>query len=87
MYVIQVSGTNTDNVIGKSATNQVIVPADRCVWVQAYNESATANNDHYTISTVRFYDGSTANGTALNASNTYQLGFVGKTGRFVPITV
>ena len=56
----------------------VIYPADRCTWV----ESAAAGGG-YSIGTAKFYDGATAGGTALTSP---ELGFIGKSGRFVKIS-
>ena len=82
MYVIQVAGDTEDAVIGKTTTNVVLVPADRCVWTTTYNSTAGA----YQLSNVRFYDGNAANGNALENNHDYQLGYVGKSGRFVGIS-
>ena len=53
-------------------------PADRCVWSQSYN----ANTRQYTITSARFF-GITAGGAAITNP---ELGHIGKSGRFVPIT-
>ena len=55
-----------------------LFPADRCSWQQADSSDGIG----YTINTVRFY-GSTGNAVTLTAA---VLGFIGKSGRFVPIT-
>ena len=58
-------------------------PADRCTFVTAYDTDIGS----YRISaspTPRFYDGATANGTAIGTPAT--LGYLGKSGRFVPMT-
>jgi hypothetical protein len=53
----------------------VIYPADRCSWKQA-----AASGGGYSINTAKFYDGATAGGAALTGP---ELGYIGKTGRFV----
>ena len=100
MYVIQVNATrNTGSsdvydvgghVLGTTAnaTISIIIPADRCSWVQGDTVGGG-----YSISDVRFYDGEdpdgeTASGDAVPASVTVQtrLGYIGKSGRFTAMT-
>ena len=63
---------------GIPATQVHNFPADRCVWSQSYN----ANERSYTITGARFF------GTAAPAAviSNAELGYIGKSGRFVPIT-
>ena len=53
-------------------------PADRCVWSQSYD----ANERSYTITGARFF----GNGSTSAAIQNAELGYIGKSGRFVPIT-
>ena len=53
-------------------------PADRCVWSQSYN----ATEDQYQITGARFI-GSTAPAASITNA---ELGYIGKSGRFVAIT-
>ena len=53
-------------------------PADRCVWSQSYN----ATQNQYQITGARFF----GNGTTSAAIQNAELGYIGKSGRFVPIT-
>ena len=53
-------------------------PADRCVWSQSYD----ANAREYTITGARFFGNGASSAPISNA----QLGYIGKSGRFVPIT-
>lgn len=55
---------------------QKIYPADRCTWRQNYTGS------NYEITDATFFDGVTANGVDLSDA---QLGYIGKSGRFVEI--
>ena len=54
-----------------------IFPADKCVWGQIYNGSAT----EYQIQGAYFFSG---NVNAVQIQNP-QLGYIGKSGRFVEI--
>lgn len=63
----------------KHDTSGVIYPADRCSWI----DSEISTYD-YRIKSVKFYDGHDDNGSDL--TDRCYLGFVHKTGRFVPIT-
>ena len=62
---------------GVRAGNTEIHPADRCTWRQA----AVATGG-YEVNNVVFYPGNAA-GEAVTQP---ELGFIGKSGRFVPIT-
>ena len=69
--------------------DRVIFPADRCTWVS----EASIDGTGYAISEAIFYDGVTASGIALTSTSipgghvgTVRLGYIGKSGRFVPIT-
>ena len=53
-------------------------PADRCVWAQSYSQTT----QQYTITSARFF-GNTSPGAAIGNA---ELGYIGKSGRFVPIT-
>lgn len=86
MMVIKYRNRSGSAVGPFSAPSDHIIPADRCTWIQ----DAYADGE-YSISDVVFYDGSTANGVALDISGgggggSVELGFIGKSGRFVAIT-
>ena len=61
-----------------AAPNVHNFPADRCVWSQSYN----ANTRQYVITSARFF-GNTAPGAPIQNA---ELGYIGKSGRFVAIT-
>ena len=60
-------------------------PADRCSWEQTAN-----SNGGYDITNARFFAGNDADGVALGSTTgvtaVVELGYIGKSGRFVPIT-
>lgn len=59
-----------------------LFPADRCTWTTQYN--ATTRN--YEITIAEFYPGN-GNAASLNGTNrVVELGYIGKSGRFVEIT-
>lgn len=64
-----------------------IWPADRCSWVQSYEEGQT----EYRIGSAVFYPGAdtiiagATTSAAHGITNNPQLGFIGKSGRFVAI--
>ena len=72
----------------ETITNTRIYPADRCAW----NDVPSSDGRGYTIADAIFYTG----GTQPGANNTVNpltisieeavLGYIGKSGRFVPIT-
>ena len=83
MYVIQVTGSDAIAGINKTATNTIILPADRCTWTDA---GYIAADNQYGISNVNFYPGN-AGAVSVTGSNTdVQLGYIGKSGRFVGIS-
>ena len=53
-------------------------PADRCVWSQSYD----GTDRQYRITGARFF----GNGATSAAIENAELGYIGKSGRFVPIT-
>ena len=57
-----------------------IWPADRCTWQSTYSSTT----DQYEISSPLFYNGSSATGVSLGTA--VQLGYIGKSGRFVGIS-
>ena len=63
---------------------RTIYPADRCTWQQVNNTATTTNAASISINGPRFYDGQTAGGTVI--AGEVQLGFIGKSGRFVRIS-
>ena len=66
---------------GAAAITQVgrIHPADRCIWTQS-QETGTSN---YVIANAFFVAGN----ATYNAIANPELGYIGKTGRFVGMTV
>ena len=73
MYVISFNDS--------SATATTFYPADRCTWEQ---EQLT---NGYQVSNVMFYPGNAAAVDLTGESgDMITLGYIGKTGRFVPIT-
>ena len=83
MYVIQVSGTGAVSGINKTATNVVILPADRCTWTDS---GYIAADQQYGISNVNFYPGNAGAVSVTGSNIDVQLGYIGKSGRFVGIT-
>ena len=81
MMVIQF-GNNATAVSGIAAANAtVILPADRCIWTQSANSSGG-----YDISAVHYADGSGAPTSLAGTGRTFELGYIGKSGRFVQIS-
>ena len=84
--VIQVINTTaSDATIGGIVFNQDsthILPADRCTWTYGYNPTSR----QYQISNVNFFSTETTDliGTIPNTFDS-QLGYIGKSGRFVAI--
>ena len=74
--------------INPAATGEAtrIYPADRCSWVQT-DAPASSAPGQYSISSVTVYRGND-NGENVGTAtgDTTQLGVIGKTGRFTPIT-
>ena len=80
MYVIRVYGSGSDTNIHKNADTDRFVPADRCTW----DIEPSSDGTGYSISRVVFYDGAGANGDGISATNnSFQFGYIGKSGRFV----
>ena len=86
MYVIEVQ-VRAGNITGLHIENGQthIFPADRCTWVS--NEDASGG---YFINDVVFFTGDAAGvelaGGSGATTNKFTLGYIGKTGRFTPIT-
>lgn len=81
MYVIQAGGTDTDGTL---------YPADRCTFVTTYVESKGGYQiDIIANKSPIFYDGVSSSHTTIpsSASNRARLGYIGKNGRFVAMTV
>ena len=83
MYVIQVTGSDAIAGINKTATNTVILPADRCTWTDA---GYIAADNQYAISNVNFYPGNAGSVSVTGSNTDVQLGYIGKSGRFVGIS-
>ena len=64
MYVIQVTGSDAITGINKTATNTVILPADRCTW-----SDGGYTDQQYGIAEVRFYPGN-AGSVSVTGTNT-----------------
>ena len=75
MMVIR--GTLQANFQGITQGNPHLFPADRCVW----NQGDATNREGYRIDTAYFFPG---NADAVQVMNP-QLGYIGKSGRFVEI--
>ena len=56
----------------------VLYPADRCTWTHSYDSTT----QQYDIDTVTFYGVDSTIDVGSNAT----LGYIGKSGRFVPIS-
>ena len=70
--------------IGSIAAGTVgIFPADRCVWTQGTVNNSQGYQDNYTVVSAEFVAG---NATYVALTNP-ELGYIGKTGRFVGMTV
>ena len=78
MYVIRAQNSAAEGVPAATGTTFNIFPADRCTWQQTYNSTGK----YYSISNARFF----GNGTTAVTLTSAELGYIGKTGRFVPIT-
>ena len=70
-----------------NTTTDYIFPAAMCSWTQAVG----ADGVGYDITNVRFWPGSAVNLTGVQNADalpfaTAELGFIGKTGRFVKMT-
>ena len=83
MMVIRAQNSGDRGIPAASGNNFNIFPADRCTWRQV---DTTEFSGGYSITAARFIGlgGDTAN-TALTLSNP-ELGFIGKSGRFVAIS-
>ena len=75
----------------RSGTNGNIFPADRCTWAQSVQPDGTSN---YSIENAVFYPGASVDGVlGLTSPATHvtignpELGYIGKSGRFVGMTV
>ena len=79
----QITSATEAAALGIPANTNHIFPADRCVWTQ----NAAAGGG-YNITTVRYFPGVTLTGSTSNnhvVVDTAQLGYIGKSGRFVEI--
>lgn len=95
MMVLEVRNTSGTPVplanaggISLGTVHELLFPADRCVWEVDYD----AANNQYEIVAAYFYGNATGAGTAgapatlHGADRIVRLGYLGKSGRFVPIT-
>ena len=97
MYVIRVSNDtgNTHTIAGVEILDgdQAYFPADRCVWKYFGVGAQDYQNGQYDINRVFFFPGNQTDGVSLNNDGTASgtmattLGVIGKTGRFVGMTV
>ena len=62
--------------------DKTIFPADRCTWRQVDNTGSG-----YAIEDVRFYPGNAVANNLSGANLSNMLGFIGKSGRFVAISL
>ena len=82
--ILNVSGSD-GTIAGMPIPNgeAALFPADRCAWTFNYNAAA----NEYQITDARFYDGVATGGVDLVVTGfSGHLGYIGKSGRFVPIT-
>ena len=75
----------------RSGTNGNIFPADRCTWAQS---AQAAGDSNYSIENAVFYPGASVNNVlGITTAATHipigepELGYIGKSGRFVGMTV
>ena len=78
MMVIRGTTPSTGNAPGFAPDTQYILPAENCIWTQS-----PAADGGYSIGGVSYIH---TNGAAEPLTNA-TLGFIGKTGRFVAISV
>lgn len=77
MMVLRGSNTAGQGIPGTTGTARNIFPADRCTWQQAVGP----NGNGYAITNARFV---AISGNAITITNP-ELGYIGKSGRFVQI--
>ena len=83
MYVIEATIT-AGNIAAANLGNGVhYLPADRCNWQQ----ESVPNTSNYRITGVHYGVGNVAPVDLEAAGNSFRLGYVAKTGRFVGMTV
>ena len=83
MYVIEATIT-AGTISAASLDNGVhYLPADRCHWEQ----EAVAGSSDYRITNVHFIAGNQAPDSLVATGNSFKLGVIGKSGRFVGFTV
>ena len=83
MYVIEATIT-AGNITAAGLNDGVhYLPADRCHWQQRQ----AANGTSYEIANVFYNTGAAVVDIAAGGSNTFRLGYIAKTGRFVGMTV
>ena len=79
MIRVQLGGTP---LLGYTANQEFFLPADRCTWRQTYDGDA----NQYSVINVMYYPGNAAAVPIAGVGTTTHLGYIGKSGRFVPIT-
>lgn len=93
MMVLQVTNNTGGTVqIGRAGIpdgQSKVFPADRCSWTETYDEV----DNQYEITIAEFWPGAVEGSInvnqaiSLNGTNrVVRLGYIGKSGRFVPIT-
>ena len=95
MYVIRVTNpTTTDRTIAGvdiDAGDHAYFPADRCVWKYFGTDDQNPegyNGNQYDLNRVFFFPGNVDVGISVNENGlTTTLGVIGKTGRFVGMTL
>ena len=82
MMMIRVQLGSGVDILGYEGGQEFFLPADRCTWRQNY----VANDNQYAIFDVMFYPGNAAAVAVAGVGTNTHLGYIGKSGRFVPIT-
>ena len=83
MYVIEATITAGNITAAGLADGVHYLPADRCHWQQ----QPVAGTSNYRITGVHYNAGNAVTDISAGGSNTFLLGVVGKSGRFVGFTV
>ena len=88
MMMIELTALNSVTLFGEANFEGTrYLPADRCLW-----EQVSDSDGGYSVENVRFFAGNNANGVLFATTGTgtinynTRLGYVGKSGRFVPIS-
>ena len=89
MYIVEITIPvgNTSPADTELAVGTSYIPAERCHWQQVQ----APDGSNYIITNVHFISGNgtqtALSGTGTGGANVLRLGYIGKTGRFVGMTV